>query len=1006
MVECCDRCCPLHALNVLVVVVVVVFATTHTSATAMRRRTCAAAPPSPLLLLLLVLVRHHHRYHRGGGGGGGGGALALMPTPALLREHDAGTGIHVHDWGAIGRADINRPIRTTDPAGMCCGTNYTTLWDTDGEIIAFAVDNFFCPSLRRRIRAEALGGRRGDAPWETFAQALNRVHRDGESSGEEFYMGNYPGITRYPVHYHALMSLRRCVGPFMESVMLDSEMYQLMLSKLPEDIRDVKVVNEHDGAWPGEVQMERLFGKGVATRNGEGGGDDEEDEDDEEGDAEYEVFSDGVADASVNADGAAAFSTRAHFNPLHPKLHHMFWASAALPPENITSSHSNSHTDGLSPGFASVYVATPVPEELTDDRERAYFARFRATGTAFTRSRDSRFAILTDEGINRAYQDHFETLMRDAAARGEARVAGWLNESVSRFSEVLAVAHSQPNRFIMYPSNRLHTAWVPDANLLVDDPRWGRLTMNTFWGPLDNRRYHAEFCQDALLGADPGSHYTSGLDEHGGLATMTPGTPRAVQGMCRRCEEWGHLCGWCPTRHSCVDLRQWDAQCPESRDGFLKRRKHIRSKARARLDHVRSGKQWGTYQQQKQDAAAHAAAERPEPPVHVPGSFPAPPRWEVTESTAICKHYAAKAASGCLRHLTCDACTAKDERSGSDGSGGSVGDGGSGGSGASERCVWCPHKGICADSAGSCNNKTSAVRASQGLDSCPHTLRRHDCTQHSGCNTCVKHGCAYNYVKNECLADDPRFYTRAEHTVGRHALKMERLLDGGSAHPSSSPRREGGARPGDVSMCDPSFRDKPPTWENSEDQAQWCFRQLSCRDCLAQAGCSWCAEPGGGFCGVEENQSCRNDEAHVKRPQHSRGPGGGGPPHNGQPPPEQQHQQHQQHQQPQPQPQQKQQPPGTSAALTTGAGPAEDQNRRMCEDGPEFFHKYYSRNRRLGLPAPDKVTSRRTYRHGSSATASGAEWWQQQQQQQQQNPAVPASSWGRQEVILQWGEKG
>ena len=85
-----------------------------------------------LLAILPLLFRHTARVR------------AMTPTPEMLRAYETGSGIVVHDWQAVGRMHINRRVATRDPEGTCCSANYTALWDTDGEIIALAVDDFFC----------------------------------------------------------------------------------------------------------------------------------------------------------------------------------------------------------------------------------------------------------------------------------------------------------------------------------------------------------------------------------------------------------------------------------------------------------------------------------------------------------------------------------------------------------------------------------------------------------------------------------------------------------------------------------------------------------------------------------------------------------------------------------------------------------------------------------------------------------------------------------------------
>ena len=83
-------------------------------------------------------------------------SLSMKPTSTVLNSYKEASGIVVHDWDAIGRVEINQRILMHDAEGVCCGANYTALWDNDDEIIALAVDNFFCPDMMQAIRKHIL----------------------------------------------------------------------------------------------------------------------------------------------------------------------------------------------------------------------------------------------------------------------------------------------------------------------------------------------------------------------------------------------------------------------------------------------------------------------------------------------------------------------------------------------------------------------------------------------------------------------------------------------------------------------------------------------------------------------------------------------------------------------------------------------------------------------------------------------------------------------------------
>ena len=114
--------------------------------------------------------------------------------------------IEVFDYSNVGQTELNVQIKTTDPENICCASNYSVVWDDDGELLVFVADNFFCPKTLKMLKANAL---HPDRVWETLSQSINRVYRYGAKLGHTIYKGNFPGVTSYPVTHSSIMTLRR-----------------------------------------------------------------------------------------------------------------------------------------------------------------------------------------------------------------------------------------------------------------------------------------------------------------------------------------------------------------------------------------------------------------------------------------------------------------------------------------------------------------------------------------------------------------------------------------------------------------------------------------------------------------------------------------------------------------------------------------------------------------------------------------------------------------------------
>ena len=421
---------------------------------------------------------------------------SLVPDEeTLLRQQQSG--LRVVDWPSVSRVVLNQRVQTNDPRGECCTTNYSAVWDLDEELIAFVADNLFCNTTVETLTESVLAPWR---EWETNTQVLNRVHRHGKDKSERYYSGNFPGVTsiiRDPMD--VMLMLRRCFQPFL-STLLDSEQMYVVRAGVDQNL--IEKQNHPDDAID-PVESILLS-------------DDKEFYDSEEG--EIDVSGDEVA------SGFAVLN-----NPILPKYKSSFWASVSLPPENITHMHSAPHTDGAHPGRASVYTLS---------KNKSYHV----TATTFNRMRVSELTILNSQTLQQNHGGEVQKVQEEKIEAGESPLSGWLNTTTNRFSDVLAMAYNAHNRFTMYPSNRLHTAFIPDAKLLHSDPAIGRLSLNTFWEtylPKEDRNFCTEVTANAARAL---------FDK---IPSVVPLTAEEVLGLCRGCSAWPNYCGWCAATMSC-----------------------------------------------------------------------------------------------------------------------------------------------------------------------------------------------------------------------------------------------------------------------------------------------------------------------------------------------------------------------------------------------------------------------------------------------------------------------
>lgn len=108
-----------------------------------------------------------------------------------------------------------------------------------------------------------------------------------------------------------------------------------------------------------------------------------------------------------------------------------------------------------------------------------FLSRDESSGTAFYRHRTTGFESIDAERLA-AYRAALDTDLRRHGLPDPDYIAG-----DTPIFEQTARHAGRFNRALLYRSNSLHCAWIPPGMALADDPRTGRLTVNTF---LDARR--------------------------------------------------------------------------------------------------------------------------------------------------------------------------------------------------------------------------------------------------------------------------------------------------------------------------------------------------------------------------------------------------------------------------------------------------------------------------------------------------------------------------------------
>lgn len=123
-----------------------------------------------------------------------------------------------------------------------------------------------------------------------------------------------------------------------------------------------------------------------------------------------------------------------------------------------------------SPAQRLPHIDTPEPNQLAILH---YLCGPDHGGTAFYRHRETGLDVVDPERS----QAFFTTLRRQIDAGPIP--PGYIRDSGALFERIGAV-EAAFDRIVVYPSRLLHAGILPDAPVSLD-PRWGRLTVNTFY---------------------------------------------------------------------------------------------------------------------------------------------------------------------------------------------------------------------------------------------------------------------------------------------------------------------------------------------------------------------------------------------------------------------------------------------------------------------------------------------------------------------------------------------
>jgi hypothetical protein len=136
-----------------------------------------------------------------------------------------------------------------------------------------------------------------------------------------------------------------------------------------------------------------------------------------------------------------------------------FYSLVTTRPETLTPIQRLPHFDGVEPERLALLH---------------FLGREAQGGTAFYRHRTTGFETVTAARLG----DYERALESEVQAHGLPDAAYIAGDTV--MFEQVAAFEGCYNRALLYPSNALHCAHIPDDLTLSDDPEVGRLTVNTF----------------------------------------------------------------------------------------------------------------------------------------------------------------------------------------------------------------------------------------------------------------------------------------------------------------------------------------------------------------------------------------------------------------------------------------------------------------------------------------------------------------------------------------------
>ena len=145
-----------------------------------------------------------------------------------------------------------------------------------------------------------------------------------------------------------------------------------------------------------------------------------------------------------------------------------FFGSISLPGELLQSGAPHIDKDEEHLGLAMVYTIT---------QNKSYDV----TGTAFTKI-PGLPSLSQNMGGSFHRERRIGQLARSPDRHGSSAYLGSTLPYAHQYQDLLHLVRCRFNRIVFYPTNRLHTAFIPRENLLVADPFRGRLTLNSFWG--------------------------------------------------------------------------------------------------------------------------------------------------------------------------------------------------------------------------------------------------------------------------------------------------------------------------------------------------------------------------------------------------------------------------------------------------------------------------------------------------------------------------------------------